>query len=134
MRHFVLFALAVCLGCGSDSSTSPTGSSIAGTWALQTVNGSPLPFTLAQQGTNKTEVLSDIATADSHGAYTDITTIRITINGVASTQSIPDAGTYTLNGTALVLRSNDGSSLTGSLSGNTFTVSADGFAYVYKKQ
>jgi hypothetical protein len=134
MRRFLVLALALSFGCGSDSSTGPSAASITGSWSLQTINGASLPYTYAQQGTNKAEVLSDVATADAHGAYTELTTIRITVNGTATTQSVSDAGTYTLNGTALVLTSNDGSSVTGSVNGNTFTLAVDGFAYVYRKQ
>jgi hypothetical protein len=130
----VIAVLGVLTACGSDSPTQPTGNSIAGTWALQTANGSALPFVYSQQGANKAEVVSDVATVDAHGAYTQTTQIRLTINGQVTTQSVSDVGTYTLNGTALVLRSNDGSSVTASLSGNTFTLAIDGVAYVYKKQ
>jgi hypothetical protein len=130
----VIAVLGLLTACGSDSSTQPTGNSIAGTWVLQTANGSALPFVYSQQGANKAEVVSDIATVDTHGAYTQITQIRLTINGQVTTQSVSDAGTYTLNGTAIVLRSNDGSSVTGSVSGNTFTLAIDGVAYIYKKQ
>ena len=130
----VVAVLGLLTACGSDSSTQPTSNTIAGSWALQTVNGSTLPFTYSQQGANKAEVLSDVATVDAHGAYTQITQVRLTINGQVTTQSLSDAGTYTLNGTALTLKSNDGSSVTASLSGSTFTLVIDGVAYIYKKQ
>lgn len=130
----ILAVVGILAGCGSDSSTQPSATSIAGTWALQTVNGAALPFVISQSGLNKAEVISDIATADAHGAYTEIAQVRVTLNGSVTTQSSSDAGTYTVNGTALVLKSNDGSTVTGSLNGDTFTITSDGLSLVFKKQ
>ena len=52
-----------------------------------------------------------------------------------TTDSIPDAGSHALNGTAVTFTfDSDGSTGTGSLSGKTLTVAAVGLALVYKKQ
>jgi hypothetical protein len=52
-----------------------------------------------------------------------------------TTDSLPDAGTYALNGTAVTFTfESDGSTGTGSLSGNSLTVAAGGLALIYKKQ
>ena len=135
MRRFLLLSVVFAVACGSDSTTQPTTASIAGTWNLQSINGSNMPFILSQTGANKVEVVSDAVTAVSTGSFTEITTLRSTINGQVTTQSVPDAGSYTLNGTAVFFIFNsDGSTGTGSLSGNTLTVSTNGFAYIYKKQ
>jgi hypothetical protein len=130
----VLAAVAV-IACGSDSSSS-TGpqATIAGTWTLQTINGQGLPFIVVQNGSNKTEVVSDVVTISGTGSYTQTSTIRVTTNGVANTQSSADAGTYTLNGTAVAFHSNsDGSTTNAAWSGNTLTVTDVGLAAVYKR-
>jgi hypothetical protein len=133
--RFLILSVVFAFACGGDGSTGPTQVSVAGTWNLQTVNGSNLPFVVAQTGTDKVELVSDVLTAVPTGSFTDITTIRNTVNGQVTTESEADAGSYTLNGTAVTFTFNsDGSTGTGSISGNTLTVSANGLAAVYKKQ
>jgi hypothetical protein len=89
---------------------------------------------LAQTGTNKAEIVGDVYVISGTGSFTQTTTVRTTTNGVATTQSVADAGTYTLNGTAITVRYNsDGSTATGSWSGNTITVTQDGLAAVYTR-
>jgi hypothetical protein len=135
MRLIACMLLLVGAACGGDSPTQPTSSSVAGTWSLQTINGTGLPYIVAQTGSDKVELTSDVLTVVGSGSFTQITQVRVTQNGQVSTQSIPDAGSYVLNGTAVTFTFNsDGSSGTGSLSGNTLTIAEDGFAYVYRKQ
>jgi hypothetical protein len=134
MRILPLALLIVAISC-SDSTTAPTFASVAGTWSLQTINGTPLPFTTSQSATDRTEILSDIVNATSSGTFTETTTFRITQNGSVSTQSTVDNGTFSLNGTAVTFTFNsDGSTDTGSLNGNTMTVTETGFALVFTKQ
>jgi hypothetical protein len=133
MRRLTVFLALLAIACGSDSSTAP-GGTIAGTWSLKTINGTSLPFVLAQTGTNKAEIVGDVYVISGTGSFTQTTTVRTTTNGVATTQSVADAGTYTLNGTAITVRYNsDGSTATGSWSGNTITVTQDGLAAVYTR-
>ena len=132
----VLVALAL-IACGGDSTTSPTAS-IGGTWSLRTVNGAPLPYVVLASGTDKEEIVSDVFTLTANGvsggAFTQLTTLRFTQNGQVTSQSIPDAGNYTLNGSAVTIQFNsDGSTVTGSWSGNTITITQDGFAGVYQR-
>lgn len=134
MRKLMLALVALTLACG-DSSTEPTQASVAGTWELSTVNGGALPFVVFQTTTDKVEIMSDVITATSTGTFTQSTTFRTTSNGQAQTTTTPDAGTYTLSGTAVNFTFNsDGSTGTGSLSGNTLTVTQSGLALVYKKK
>ena len=135
MRRLIpLVALAVAVACGSDSTTQPTMTSVAGTWTLQSVNGGPLPFTLTQTGSDKLELLSDVVTANSNGTYTEVAQFRTTINGQATTNTETDAGTFTLNGTAVNLSSPQTGSTNGVLSGNTLTLTETGYAWVFVKQ
>ena len=136
MRRLVPLVLSFALACGSDSTTAsqPTTASLAGAWSLQTINGIALPFVVAQTATSKSEILSDVVTATAAGTYTEVTQTRTTLNGQATTSTDNDAGTYTVTGNAVVIRSNDGSSASGTVSGNTFTVSVGGIAFQFKKQ
>lgn len=137
MRRLIpLVALAVAVACGSDSTTQPTIATLAGTWTLQSVNGSPLPFTVSQTTNDKLEVLSDIVTASPNGTYTEVLQIRETLNGQAVVNNVPDNGTFSVNGTAVTLSGVSSGNITGALSNDnrTLTLTEEGFAYVFQKQ
>ena len=135
-RWFVPLTLLLALGtagCSSDDSTGPD-ISVDGTWTLQTVNGSNLPYVVAQAGNDKVEVTADVLTVAS-GAFTELTTIRVTSGGAVTTQSIPDAGTYSINGTAVTFTfQSDGSTGTGTLNENSLIVVTQGLSLLYRKQ
>jgi heat shock protein HslJ len=137
MRRLVSLALALAVvACGSDdSSTTPTNSSVAGTWTLQTVNGAALPYT-ASPAPTKVEILSNTVTATSAGTWTSATQVRTTIGTqapVTATQN--DAGTYTLSGNNVAINSTaNGAIGTGTISGNTLTLTQAAGVFVYKKQ
>ena len=132
MRRLLAACVALlAIACGD--STSPSASA-AGTWTLQTVNGAPLPFVLLQVGADKLELTSDVITANSTGSFTQMTTLKTTEDGQVTTESIPDAGTYTQAGTAITFTFNsDGSTGTGTLTGNTVTVASQGYSLVYTR-
>jgi hypothetical protein len=136
MRFVSSALLLLAVACGaSDAATAPTSASVAGTWNLQTINGAGLPYVLDQTGANKDELVSDVVTAVSTGSFTRTTTVRTTFNGQVTTQSVADAGRYSLNGTAVVFTFNSDNSVgTGSISGNTLTVADNGVALVYRRQ
>jgi hypothetical protein len=133
--YIALIAASVSFaGCGSDSTTAPTPASVAGTWNLTTINGSPLPF-LVQASNPKIEYLNEQLIVSATGTFTQTANARFTNNGVVVTQPIADAGTYVLNGTAVSFRFNsDGSTGTGTVNGNTLTVANGGYSQVYVKQ
>ena len=135
MRFIACLLLMVAAACGGDSPTEPTPASVAGTWRLQTVNGSALPYVLVQFETDKVELTSEVLTVAASGSFTQLTQFTTTQSGQVSVEDLTDAGTYTLNGTAATFTyDSDGSTGTGSLSGNTLTVAGGGFAMVYRKQ
>jgi len=71
MRKLLLsLVLATAVACGGDS-TSPINASIAGTYKLQTINGSALPYTILQFGSDKIEFLDDQVTVNDGGTYTE---------------------------------------------------------------
>jgi hypothetical protein len=130
------FAIASALitGCGSDgATTAPSQSSIAGTWNLATINGSPLPF-VVQASNPKLEVLSDQLVVNANGTFTENGQLRVSQGGTVVNQAVVGAGTYTLDGTAVSFQWSDGSTGTATVSGRTATVAEDGYSYVYKQQ
>jgi hypothetical protein len=70
MRRIALalsLGLALGLGACSSDSTAPTGS-VVGTYSLQRINGSPLPYTFPGGST----ITADQMTLNADGTYTDI--------------------------------------------------------------
>lgn len=136
MRRLLSLTLALALiACGDDDSTSaPTSASVAGTWNLQTVNGSALPFTLSA-ASPKIELLSSSVNVTANGTWTSTTQTRTTIGTQATTASSTQSGTYTLSGSAVSIRSTDGTTVqAGTVSGNTLTLAQTGLTFVYQKQ
>ncbi len=138
MRRLVSLALVLAIiGCGNDDdSTSPTNASVAGTWTLQTVNGSALPFTLASSPA-KLEILSYVVNVTSNGTWTSSEQTRTTIGtATPQTATVTDAGTYTISGNNVALTSSTAGSTAqaGTVSGNTFTLVQSGFTFVFQKQ
>lgn len=140
MRRLMLLALPLAIACGSDnnSTTGTTLASLAGTWNLQTVNGSPLPFTASNVGGAKVEILSEVTTVSANGTFTQVTTERTTINGVASTQTLPaTSGTIALTGSLVSVTIAGSGTATGTLNNsNTFTITdpTTGAIFVFVKQ
>jgi hypothetical protein len=129
----IVLLLAPILGCKTDT-TGPTTASIAGSYSLRSINGSNLPFVLAQNGANKIESVSETITVVDGGTFTQQGTVRYTINGVVSVESYADAGAFVRNGTAVTFQFNsDGSSGTGTVADGTITVGFEGYSYIYRK-
>ena len=131
MRKLVtMCAVVLAIGCGE--STSPAVA-VEGTWTLQSLNGFPVPFSAPQGNGNYIELTSDVITATSSGTFTQLTVIKTTTNGVVTTESIPDDGTYTVSGNDVTFSFSSGSAPgTGTIDGNTLTVTTD-VILVYKR-
>jgi hypothetical protein len=136
MRLLSAALLLVALGCGSDKVTGPpTAASVAGRYSLKTVNGAPLPFLLGQVGTSKTEVMADVLALSANGTFLQTSTIRTTVDGVASTSSASEPGKFTMSGsTATFVFDVDGSYGTGTIDDRTLTISGNGFVTIYAKE
>ena len=126
-------ATVLLAGCGGDAGTPPMQATLAGTWNLATVNGTPLPFVL-QPANPKIEILSDKLVLTASGTFAQSILARQTSGGTITTQSIEDGGTYQATGTSASFTFNDGSHGTGTVDGNSLTVADVGYALVYVKQ
>ena len=76
MRSLISLALVILVACGDDSTTAPTNDSVAGTWSLQSINGTGLPYVVFQIGADKVELVSDVVVAVASGAFTQTTVVR----------------------------------------------------------
>jgi hypothetical protein len=130
-----VFTVATVLlaGCGGDSGTPPMEATLAGTWNLATVNGTPLPFVL-QQSNPKIEILSDKLVLSASGTFAQSIMARSTSAGTITMQPIEDGGTYEARGTSASFTFNDGSQGNGTVDGNSLSVTGVGYALVYVKQ
>jgi hypothetical protein len=126
MRRFttgIAIALALSIAaCASSDATSPTVS-IAGTYALKSINGTVLPYSF----TTSLTLTSDVLTMTSSGSYTDVATYS---NGTSTTEQ----GTYsTNNGSITFTDFTDNVVYQGSLSGSVLTEISGSYTEVFQK-
>ena len=134
MRGGVLAGLVVALMTGCFGGGMTGSSTITGEYTLRTVNSAPLPYTLSQSGTSKTELMQDTFTLYQGGTFSRARQIRLTSNGQVTHQSENDTGSYTIFGASLSLSSNaTGQSTLATISGNTMTVVQAGVVSIYSK-
>jgi hypothetical protein len=117
-------AIALLGACGSDS-TGPNNANVAGTYALSTVDGANLPYTVPNTGDNAEVVQSATITLTSDSTYTAVA--NGTENGDPSV-IITDAGNYSVSGSQVTFTSTiiQGGNYTGTVSGSTLTVTIIG--------
>jgi len=127
LRRAMLLSLASTIVLACNDSTSPENT-VTGTWTLQTVEGKPLPYTLP--GTSEV-VTAESFTLLASGRFTTTTTFRVIVGGNATTESIPDSGSYVANGATVTFTyASDGSHDTGTVNGNTMTLTG---GWVYRR-
>lgn len=126
--RFVLWTFLILLAACSDSTGPET---IAGTYSLRTVNGSSLPYVLAQGAADKDELTDDAITLNEGGTWTESGHLRSTRSGVVTTQSVVGSGTYArTGGTGITLTGANGSS-SGTVGAGTLILSDQGVSAVY---
>ena len=133
MRRSFLYLLGflVILACGER--TAPERPE-RGTWRLQTVDGKSLPFTLDEPDVDKYELTGETITLVASGRVTMVTSLRVTNGGNVSLESVPDAGTFTVNGSTVTFRfDSDGSTPTATVTGDTMTLGDTGLTFVYRR-
>jgi hypothetical protein len=122
--------LALLVACGGDKATGPNApATVAGSYTLRTVNGNALPVILSQDAQQKAELLGGSVTLNSNNTWSGTLSVRVTdlTSGVAQTGDAPLGGTYSMSSGALTLTdaTNDNAQLSGTISGNTLTITAN---------
>lgn len=91
---------------GCRTSSTPTGpapaADPAGTYALQSVNGSGLPY-VVQSGASALTLTADVLTIASGGSWSESGSYRVTMNGTTTSQTAADGGTWSRSGVNLTL-------------------------------
>lgn len=136
MKRVLLALAAVALiGCGGDS--TGVGTKVEGTWTLQTVNGSPLPYTaiFVANPLYKFEILSDQFVANANGTYSETSTTRETDGSNVTTSTDTGNGTWSQSGSTVnITDASDGTVTQAAISGNTITANQQGLVLVYRRQ
>lgn len=117
----IAFTLAA---CGRDSvGPSPTPSTIAGTYTINTLDGVTLPVTVIDLGAYQAKLASGTLGLISDGTYSLELTIRIEDSGNMRTVTQNDGGHWNIENRTVTLTSTQSSyALTGTVSGNTMTL------------
>lgn len=134
LRFARLLILGLLVACGGDGVTAPN--TIVGTWHLATINSKALPFVFFEVGADKVEVTSGDLTFRDGGTVTETLALRITESGKVTTESASVSGTYTVNGTAVVLvvtQDGETETSTATWSGNTLTLPGTGLTAVFQR-
>ncbi len=135
MKKFLLLIATLSIGCSSSDLTTPTQETLAGRWNLISVEGARLPYSIPQIGSIKREIIEDVLTLTAPNAFTEVTTVRLTQNGVVTTQTVSDAGTYEVNSFAIDFRfQSNGTFGAGTLTGGKLTITTSGLSFTFEKQ
>jgi hypothetical protein len=130
LAAITLVALAAC----GDSPTEPTAASLAGTWTLQTVNGAAVPATVAGSGANRTDVSKGSVVLTAAGSYTQSVDLVTYTSGQPTTNTLGDAGTFSVSGSTITFTSSAGGSpQTATVNGSSMSLSFQGSTVVYVK-
>lgn len=132
MRYLIAVLMLAVAACGGDS-TGPDSESHVGVYTLRTVNGQNLPFTLVQVGSDKLEVTGERLTVNADGTFSGRTDYRLTEAGKVTTETETWFGTYELRGTNVTFTDADGGTGAGAYINGAFTLSIEGFTFVYRK-
>ena len=126
-------ALVTLAACASDSSTNTGPASVAGTYTLRTINGSPLPYTLFDFGGDKYEITAGAITLGAGGTWTQSGADRMTEGASVVTSTFTATGTYTLAGNVITLVSPGTGIVTGSVDSGRMSLTQDGVIEVFTK-
>ena len=135
LRPLAALFLVLAAACSGKDTTAATSVSIVGVWTLQTVNGAPLPYLMDQAGADKSEMTGDVLTFLASGQFTEIAQVRVTSGGQVTTQTVPQAGTFTASkGSIAMTFAGSSTQAQGSQAGSSLTLALNGLTLVYKKQ
>lgn len=132
-RPWLLATVALLVGCFADDNFK--GMTFEGTYALQSINGAPLPSLVSESGSVKTELLDEAYVFAQGLVFNRVSHVRTTTNGQATTATVNQSGYVVLYmGNSVYFFNSDGSNQRlGIVSDNSLTFSETGRTYVYRK-
>jgi hypothetical protein len=130
----VATAMGVACGDTNDSVAGPDLVPVDGVYALQTVNGYPLPYLLFQQDSTTATVLDGHLAITSTGSWTETVNLRVVTGTDTTTQAATGSGTLFRSGSSLLFADLDNNPYyTGTASTNRLDLDAGGVKIVYSK-
>jgi len=135
-RLFVMFALATLAACGENGSTGPVSVNLVGSWKLQSVNGSALPFSQTT-ATGKYEIFDGSADIQTTGQFTINLTQRTTTGTSSSVSVLTTYGTVDISTGSAIFKRQDiqnDPGQTATLTANTLGLTQNGYALEFVKQ
>ncbi|HSJ24864.1 MAG TPA: hypothetical protein VK929_09365 [Longimicrobiales bacterium] len=135
MRRMVLtLALAAMIPLTAcDRSPSGPAAEVSGTYALETVNGDELPFTLAADGDGSVEVMEGSIRFMTDGTFEDRLVVRFTEGETHEDEEETLTGTYVVNGRIVTMSYASGGSSQVLVEGDRLTQTVNTFTLVYRR-
>src|SRR5262249_30927205 len=131
--------VAACLSTDDTSlSLDPTDANVAGSFALSTINGGPLPVIATVTTTQEFDLASDTIAIASAGTWseTSVYTVTLLSDGSRSTMVTMIGGTYTIAQQQINFVQTTGQgtvSFAGSVKGTRLTVVFGGSQFIYNR-
>ncbi len=124
---FLLLAAAAACSSGTSPRNSP-----AGTYGLATLNGSSLPYVMVRTSSDEVQMTKGKLVIKSDGSCSTSITERVTHDGQSSDTTAVGTGTWSGTG-SLTFSWADGTTDTGSWSGNTVSISSQGLTFQFHR-
>ena len=133
MTRTILLGALAALTAGCIDEVPMGNPTVNGTYVLQTVNGSGLPYTVTE-GETTTTVLDGALTLFQGGTYSESGRSRQATSGQVTDHSLSEAGSYELFGTSITFRRADGRrTRLATLNNKTLTIVESAMTTVYRK-
>jgi hypothetical protein len=131
-RRFVGIVLAAAAMVSCSKAFTPE--TVAGTWALRKVNGSPPPFLLSDDGTTTVTITGGILSLNPNLSYVFSLDVEIDDGNTVIEDTQNDAGTYELiEPDTITFTSEDMSVFSATLQGNLITAVSDGITFEFER-
>ena len=129
-RRFVLGLLLCVIACSDDEGVG--ASTTTGPYALRTINGAGLPFTITSGTDAGVVIVDDVITLYQGSTFAGTRRYRATAGGPIETRN--ETGNYSLFGTSITFRVNEtGLSKLAIGDGTRMTFTEQGLTLVYSK-
>ena len=132
-RHLAVLALTLALPFAACADNTGPEDTLEGTYTLEAINGSALPWLAVEIDADKVEVASGAITLLTDGTFTDRMTFSITEGGVTRTESDVYAGMYIRTPTGATLSPMGFDPYTVEITGTTMTQMINEFELTYRK-